>query len=182
MRRISVAGLLGFVAVFAIGLAALVNATAVWTGVVFTLMVGLLLTSVLAAILRGWRRGGWLGFALFGWGFFLLGNISGLGLAPSTWLLPDLAAQWIFSTSNTEPLAPAIWHTYDSDGHARETPEYRDYLVATNLRNERSSNATLIGRWLSVLLLAEIGAILGVLLARGRRAGEVAPAAAPNIS
>ena len=106
MGRTSVAGLLGFVAVFAIGLAAMVNATSVWAGVVFTLMVGLLLASVLAVILPGGRRGGWLGFALFGWGYFLVGNVPALGLASDCWLLPDAVADWIFLKSNPQPVPP----------------------------------------------------------------------------
>ena len=171
MGRFSLAGVLGFVAVFAIGLAALVNATTVWAGVAFTLTIGTLLASVLAVILRGWRRGGWLGFALFGWGYFLLGNLSSLGLAPNSWLLPDAAAEWAFSKANPMPVPPASFST-NVPGSVPMTPEASAYFLAQEVYNGRSANATNIGRWLSVLLIAEVGAILGVLLARGRRAGE----------
>ena len=60
----------------------MVNATFIWAGVVFTLTIGVLLASVLALILRGWRGGGWLGFALFGWGFLIFGILSLSCLTP----------------------------------------------------------------------------------------------------
>jgi hypothetical protein len=177
MGRISIAGMLGFVAVFAIGFAALVNATAVWVGVAFTLTIGVLLASVLAAILRGWRRGGWLGFALFGWGYLLLGNVSALGLVVYASTLPDVASEWVFSKSNSRPVPPAAFLN-NVAGSRPMTPEDFAYYLANDAYNNRSGNATIIGRWLSVLLFAEVGAILGVLLARGRRVGEATPAAA----
>ena len=173
MGRISIAGVLGSVAVFAIGLAALVNATSVWSGVAFTLTIGLLLASVLATILRGWRRGGWFGFALFGWGYFLIVYTSAFGLASQAWLLPDSATEWIFSKSNPTPIPPAELSTY-VPGSQSPTPEASAYFFAANAHDERAANATNIGRWLSVLLFAEVGAILGVLLARGRRANDAA--------
>ena len=170
MGRISIAGVLGSVAVFAIGLAALVNATTAWAGVAFTLTIGVLLASVLATILRGWRRGGWLGLALLGWGYFFIGHVSALGLADYSRMLPDTAADWIFSKANLEPVPPPSF-----DGMSPKTPEERAYFAARNVYNERSANATNIGRWFSVLLFAEVGAVLGVLLARGRRANDAAP-------
>ena len=174
MGRISIAGVLGSVAVFAIGLAALVNATTAWAGVAFTLTVGVLFASVLATILRGWRRGGWLGLALFGWGYFLLGNLSSPGPITSTWLLPDAASEWIFSKANPPPIPPTSSSTNVS-GSRPMIPQDTNYYIALERHNHRAMYATNIGRWLSVLLFAGVGAILGVLLARGRRANDAAP-------
>jgi hypothetical protein len=168
MGRISIAGVLGFVAIFAIGLAALVNATSAWAGLVFILTIGLLLTSVLGLILRGWRRGGWLGFALFGWGYFLIGHIAALGLAEYSWTLPDTAADWIFSKANVEPVPPPSMAT-GTPGSTQSSPEDLAYFGARAVYNERSNHALVIGRWLSVLLFAEVGAVIGLILGRGRR-------------
>jgi hypothetical protein len=186
MGRTSVAGLLGFVAVFAIGLAALVNATDVWVGVAFTLMFGLLLASVLALILPGGRRGGWLGFALFGWASFLVGSIPALGLDSNSCLLPDAVAEWIFERSNPKPVPPPNWSPaltsfgglggMAPQGSPPMTQEGYAYIAATNDRDSRSSNARNIGRWLAVLLFAGAGASFSVLLARWRRARDVATA------
>jgi hypothetical protein len=172
MARISIAGLLGFVAVFAIGLAALVKASSVWAGFVFTLTIGFGFGGVLGIILRGWRRGGWLGFVLFGWGYYLIGNISVLGLEENAWLLPDAASEWIFSTSNSPPVL--LGKIYGVTG--QPTPEGSAFLTVQAVYFERSRAATMIGRWLWVLLFAEVGSVLGVLLGRGRTTSEVAPA------
>jgi hypothetical protein len=170
MRRISIAGLLGFVGLVAVGLSALVNATEVWVGVAFVLMLGLLLTSVLPIVFRGRRAVGWVGFAVFGWGYFLLGNISGLGMNDQERLISDAASRWIFEKSNSHPPIPPGW-TYEGTGIPL-TPESAPYVDALIQRSKRSKNAEFIGYWLSILLVAEIGAILGVLLARS----EVTPA------
>jgi hypothetical protein len=71
--RFSIAGLMGVVLVAAIGLAALRNPTELWDGVMFLLTCGVLMLSVVGVVCR--REGGrawWLGFALFGWGYFTL--------------------------------------------------------------------------------------------------------------
>ena len=173
MGRISIAAVLGFVAVFAIGLAALVNATSVWAGVSFTLTVGVLFSSVLATILRGWRRGGWLGFALFGWGYFLLGYTSVFGVASDFWLLPDAATEWIFARSNRAPVLPPSFSTA-AQGSRPLTPEDSAYYAAARDYNDRFAIAGRIGRWLSVLLFAGVGAFLGILLGQGRRQVDAA--------
>jgi hypothetical protein len=167
MRRISIAGVLGVVAVFAVGLAALIQATNVWLGAMFALTIGLLMASVLATFLRGWRSGVWLGFALFGWGYLLVGNVTGLNLGSHAWLLSDAVAGWVFSTSNPAPVEPPI---------LAYTPEYETYRMALLDYKARDTNALMIGRWLWLLLIAYAGAILGAVLARtGPTGGTVRP-------
>jgi hypothetical protein len=175
MRRISIAGVLGVVAVFAVGLAALVQATDVWSGVVFTLTIGLLMASVLAVCLRGWRSGAWLGFTVFGWGYLLVGNISGLNLATQAWLLSDSVAEWVFSTSNAAPVPPAVSHAQTPYGYD-ETPEHTAFRIAAADYNSRLSQALMIGRLLWVLMFAGVGATVVSVLARPRRTGGIEPA------
>jgi ABC-type antimicrobial peptide transport system permease subunit len=81
-RRISLAGLMALIFVFAIGVAALRDASETWTGIVLLLTLGLLCVSVFGVIYRsGGRRAWWLGFGLFGWGY------AALTLAP--WSKPE---------------------------------------------------------------------------------------------
>jgi hypothetical protein len=79
-NRISVAGLLGLVAVIAIGIASLRFATVAWTTAATTVTVGVLLAAVLGVIyLRGAARAFCVGFALFGWVYLILVDWSWIG-------------------------------------------------------------------------------------------------------
>lgn len=67
MRQVSIVTMMWAVAFFALGLAALHNASEVWAGVMLMLTLGVLGTAVIAvACRRGRERIWWLGFALFG--------------------------------------------------------------------------------------------------------------------
>jgi hypothetical protein len=62
------------IAAFAMAFAALRSSSKIWYGALYTFTTFLLLTAVLAArFRRGYERAFWFGFAVFGWGFFLLG-------------------------------------------------------------------------------------------------------------
>ena len=166
MVRISIAGLLGMVAVFAIGFAALVNASDLWLGATLTLTIGLLLGSVLGVILRPDCRGGGLlvGFALFGWGFFLLG-LAPAGLSDHLRGLSDTPARWAFEKANALPVRPPPYLGPDTPTTTNLLTIYND--ATRDFRNRRA-NAGVIGQWLTVLLMAMVGAIAGAFLARGR--------------
>ena len=59
----------------AVGLAALANATAFWEGTVFLLTLLTLFTGVVGICYRrGADRAFWVGFSIFGWGFFVLAS------------------------------------------------------------------------------------------------------------
>ncbi len=105
MGRISIARLLGFVIAFALGLAALVNASEFWAGATTLLALAALLGSVLGTALRGWRGGGWLGFAVFGWCYFLLLHLPWLGVDLNS--LSDPMVGWAFEKANPGPTPPA---------------------------------------------------------------------------
>jgi hypothetical protein len=78
MRRfhVSIADLLVLVLSCGIALAALRSASEVWASLLFTFAVGCFLVAVpLAVYRRAGRRAYWLGFAIFGWAYLLLGLI-----------------------------------------------------------------------------------------------------------
>jgi hypothetical protein len=160
MRRVPLAALLGFIAVIAVGLAALRSGTGLWAGLIYTLMIGYLLAGLLGTILRGRRGGAWVGLAVFGWGYLLAGHIPGLeGYHES---LSDSVAGGVFTSANPEP-PPNPPGTIGGSN----TP------YAMNLRTSEH-----IGYWLLVILFAQFGSLLGGLLApsRGPRSpGEVPP-------
>jgi hypothetical protein len=104
MGRISIAATLGWVVLFAVGMAALVNASEFWVGVTFHLTIGAILTGVVGLILRGRRGGGWLGFAVFGSCYFLLYL---LGASATIRSMSDPVATWAFEKANRRPAVPA---------------------------------------------------------------------------
>ena len=78
--RISIAGLLGIVAVIAIWLAGMRSASSLWTTAAATVTLALLLTALLAALLLdGADRAFCAGFALFAWSYLLLVNWDWVG-------------------------------------------------------------------------------------------------------
>lgn len=71
--RVSISGLLGLVAVAAVGFAAIRIATPAWAGALYSLTFFLLVASLLGiGFGRGPRRVFWIGFALLGWSYILL--------------------------------------------------------------------------------------------------------------
>ena len=72
--RTSILGMVLVVAAFAMAFAALRSGSDIWFGAVYTFtVVLLLLTVIVARFRRGDEKAFWFGFAVFGWGFFLLG-------------------------------------------------------------------------------------------------------------
>ena len=66
--RFSIAGLMGVVLLTAIGLAALRSPSETWAGVLLLATLAALCIALVGAICRtGAQRGGWIGFAVFGW-------------------------------------------------------------------------------------------------------------------
>lgn len=100
--RVSIAGLMGTVGFFALGIAALKKASPLWSSAIFTAALALLCTmSVLAIARTGRRRITWGGAALFGWVYL----VSAFGVGPPA--SPPVV---------TKPLmAAAFPHVYTSD-------------------------------------------------------------------
>src|SRR5262245_46171736 len=87
--RISLAGLMALVLFVAVGIAALRNSSEMWAGVMLLATLGMLASSILGIVYRtDGRRAWWLGFALFGWGYFALAYLPGVRpKLPTTGLL-----------------------------------------------------------------------------------------------
>jgi hypothetical protein len=85
--RFSIRALLGLILFVAVAIAALRGATAIWASVTILAALGAVCTATVgAALIRGAGRAAWLGFAVFGWAYFLLclspwGGEYGLGPA-----------------------------------------------------------------------------------------------------
>jgi hypothetical protein len=72
-HHISIAQLLAIMVPIAVGLTAIANPSAFWEGAIFVLTLILLFAAILGVIYRkGGARAFWLGFSLFGWGFYVL--------------------------------------------------------------------------------------------------------------
>jgi hypothetical protein len=99
--RFSIAGLMGIVLVAAIGLAALHSSSETWAGVVLLVTLGAIGIALVGAFCRsGSARGGWIGFAVFGWIYLSAAfwpNIRWPNL-PTQNLL-ELLAPWIGGTN-----------------------------------------------------------------------------------
>ncbi len=70
-QRVTIAGMIGLIAASALGLAALRAASPLWTRAVCTACLTSLLVATLGACIA-LRRGPWLGYAVFGWGYLIL--------------------------------------------------------------------------------------------------------------
>ena len=148
-RRISLASLLGIVAVAGLGLAGLKSATVLWTTAATTVTLGLLLAAVLgAALLRGAERAFWLGFALFGWVYLLLVDWSWIGAQVGH----DL-------TGGFRELIDAL---FPSDPKLRNVSTTApEYFAAARRRDIRIGNTVQISRLFLCLLFALVGGLVG---------------------
>jgi hypothetical protein len=85
--RISIRAFLALILFIGVGIAALRGATAIWASVMILAALGAICAATVgAALIHGAARPAWLGFAVFGWAYFLLclspwGGEYGLGPA-----------------------------------------------------------------------------------------------------
>src|SRR5262245_60138021 len=81
--RLTVGGMLVLMIPLAVGSAALSNPTATWAALVFYATLILLFSAIMGVVYRrGAARAFWLGFALFGWGYWLLCDSGLFGMDP----------------------------------------------------------------------------------------------------
>jgi hypothetical protein len=147
--RFSLAGVLWFVAFVAFGIAAVRSSSGFWVGATFLVTLGLLCASVLGAVVER-RQGGvwWLGFALFGWSYFvalLIPPLAETARMPSRSLAPQMLAASNFSPPTTPPYNAPLQH----------------YL------HTHEANAVLIGQWYLVLIFARVGATVSCVFTKG---------------
>ena len=76
--RLTISGLMTFVVLAAVGFAAMRSGSDLWLRLIYSLVALALLT---ATVLARYRSAFWYGFAIFGWGYFLLGLGPWVGLA-----------------------------------------------------------------------------------------------------
>lgn len=179
--RVSVAGLVGVAAVAAVGLAALAAPSEWWDAAVDSLATLLLLASVVGAAV-GRRRAPWLGFAVFGWGYYVLGMVpdGSSGMQPR--LLTRRALAWMY---------PAVHGPTASEYRCSSFADWRGgVMVQTAVPAGTTPEVDLVKRkpFLRAgdspcgLATALLGGLVGLAFARrreGRRADD-RPATAPG--
>jgi hypothetical protein len=168
MGRISIAKLLGLVAVVAVAVVAISRATPIWESLSFNLMVAFLFAGPLGVAYRRGRRAPWVGFVLFGWGYFLLGFVSDLG--DEAKYLSEALSDTLYQLANTRPVEPAT--NPQAMPGSPPTPEEQVFQRALNdyVSYNRASNE--IAHWMFVLAFGGLGAFLG-----GRFSRPIAPEA-----
>jgi WD40 repeat protein len=166
--RYSIAGLLGMVLFVAVAFAALRQADELWDSALFSLTVGLLLTSVLLTIHRtGRKRAFWLGFAFLGWTYLIASLIPAVesrlltttGLAYLDSMIPgrDPAVRWFSGNRN-----PVVGYAFSADGqtlatNGPSTVRLWDFSTGKLLASPSSDVFVRIGHSLLALALAFVG-------------------------
>jgi hypothetical protein len=194
MKRITIAQMLGVVAVVAVGLAAIRAGTETWFKAVYTLTLAMLMVSLLGAIVRPRdRRAGWMGFALFGWAAFLSISVPDIqGQFAQGFLGFDLLDRSIVLLHRAPPRPAGLpgentpeyramfdaYRTMKISGAGNLIvmsyyPEYDPYFGALDAYGERVQFAGETARWLLCPLAGLVGAILGRIL--GPREGMSGP-------
>jgi hypothetical protein len=172
--RFSLAGLMGIVAVIALGCVGLVSASTFWTSAAATITLGLLLGSVLGVVLlRGREQSFLLGFALFGIVYLLLvdwdwfGGQLGHDLTAG---LSDVAESIIpFPAVATAPMASPF------PAPSPSLPPSTARLEPIAAHSVKIGNFVQIGRMTLALLFALAGGCIGRLLFDRRHRQEPMP-------
>jgi hypothetical protein len=198
LRQFSMMGMLGLVAVVAVGCASLKYATVLWTSVAATVALGLLLAAVLGAVfLRGQDRGFAAGFALFGIVYLMMVNWSAVGGQTGHGLTGGLSdlAEWVHPEPAPPPVVtaptplPPVGGGLTTPmpdevvpprllGPAVKVPANSAYsparrYEAAQKRYIRLGNFVSIGRYGLCLLFALVGGLTGRYFAReGARSSE----------
>jgi hypothetical protein len=183
--RISIAALLGFVGVAAVGFAAIRGATPAWAGLIQSVMFFAMFGSLLGiAFRREAKRVFWIGFALLGWGYVAL-SFTSLSPQVGRRLLGPALFRVIHEVLYTDesqfngpngPAGPGMMPGAGMGGGFRSMAAGGGGPVATVVWVPRQADLDLIGRSLEGLLWAYLGGWLARYFASGRR--EASPAIA----
>jgi hypothetical protein len=162
--RLTLASLLGIVAVIALGLAGIRSATTVWTSAASTITLGLFLGAVLGGgLLRGKEQAFCLGFALFGIVYLVLVNWDWVGGQFGH----DLTAGIVDLAESVVP-TPVVATRASSNGLP---PEVTFESLAA--RQVRVGNFVQISRMSLALLFGLVGGYVALYLARRSRSNHV---------
>lgn len=170
--RISIAAVLAIVGAIALGMAALVYASPAWVVVMQVVTLALLFTSILGAI-RGRDVAWWRGVALFGWGFLLLDGLN------VWWVDPSIRPQ-AHVVALCSDLYPIVYHDppvidlraqgLDPQTFAPGAAEATRRNIAMTTAEHRAFQS--VGVWLSRLLFALLGGVVGRVILTKRHAVE----------
>jgi hypothetical protein len=185
--RISMASLLGFIAVIALGLAGIKSASSLWTTAASTVTLAMLLGSILAAWqLAGVDRAFWAGFALFGWTYLVLVNWDWVG-GPFghdlTAGLSDLAESMFAEPVPVAPPLPTLPLIRPTQPPTvvnpapRPAPPGPSYLEEARQRQIKIGNFVQIGRLTLALSFGLLGGFIATVFARRRESTAKLPAA-----
>jgi hypothetical protein len=178
--RISLASLLGIIAVIALGLAGMMSASSVWTTAAATVTLALLLTALLGArLLDGIDRAFWAGFALFGWTYLLLVNwdwVGGQFGHDLTAGLSDVADSIFADVTVPGPARPP------ASGFTTQPPSRPDieYVELVRQRQIKIGNFVQIGRMFLSLVFGLSGGFISMTFARRRESAAKPPDRAPS--
>jgi hypothetical protein len=191
--RISMASLLGIIAVIALGLAGIKSASSFWTTAAATVTLALLLGALLAAwLLAGADRAFWAGFALFGWTYLVLVNwdwVGGQFGHDLTAGLSDLAESMFAEPVPIVPAAPVapplptlpLNRPYQPptvvNPAPRPAPPGPSYLEEVRQRQIKIGNFVQIGRLTLALSFGLLGGFIATVFARRRESTAKLPAA-----
>jgi hypothetical protein len=200
--RVSLAALMAVVAILALGLAAMREASAGWLHATYTVTVALLSVGLLGSLLKSRPRGAWVGFTLFGCGAFCLAQVpaaqylgtdfinTGLMSAiidrlhqppavPSGIAIPARQKQMLSPAEQAESLARSpAWVAEQMqieilNAGGTVPTAITDFIDQTYDYRARILQASQIAELLRCLILALLGAILGLFLApRDQTAGR----------
>jgi hypothetical protein len=111
--QFSIASLLGIVLLVALGFASLLSASDAWdSGMLATILLTLLASILLAVHRRDHARAYWLGFALFGWAYFMVSLVSSIEAR-----LPSSRALALLGSGSSGPKSGGnVTADFDSDG------------------------------------------------------------------
>lgn len=190
--RFTIAGLLGVILVLGIGFAGLRESSDPCESGLFTLTIGVLLISILAAIHRlGSKRAFWIGFALFGWTYLGLALVPSIesrlittkGLASlASRVAGDSVVQGIFGWNSSSNKPPENNIAFDVANSSQPAPVYvkgtiEDITVLAGVVGSGGTTENFVRIGHSLLTL--IAALLGGLLSRHLHAGNRAPVSRP---
>jgi hypothetical protein len=166
--RASILGLIAAVVACGVAFAALRSGSDYWLSAFYTLTVALLLWAVLAArYRRGTSRAFWFGFAVFGWGMFLLGH--------NAWVTQlQNFDQGLGPNLNSNLLSTRIIHF--AVLHIRMGTDDLEEI------DRISENTVGIVNLMFVIAVAFVGGFLAVAMKkRGRRVTSVDPSRRSNV-
>lgn len=154
--QFSLSALMAIILLVAIQFGALTAGTALWASLAYTATVALLL---MAAVLARYRGPFWYGFAVVGWGYFLIG-----------------VGPWFCQISNggrplalyavNDALLPSLWTQKIVDAVIPLAPSGPQYLNRQSLREFRVAYTVGIAHTVLTLLLALCGGFFSRLIAR----------------